>query len=118
MSNWHLNNKKGRGETAPTFLSLVIFCQYIRGQCASYLRSRTRDDGIGSAKKAASPARPTDLFFYHQNGGFQLRNHQNGGIKNSPKQNRFGNRLEDTMSIKLTVQVRFGKWRLTLSIGR
>lgn len=43
-----LENKKGRGETAPTFLSLVVFCQYIRGQCASYLGSIMRVPGFGS----------------------------------------------------------------------
>ncbi|ESZ70019.1 hypothetical protein X727_15680 [Mesorhizobium sp. L103C119B0] len=36
----------------------------------------------------------------------------------SPKQSRFGNGLEDTMSFKLTFHVRFGRWRLALSIGR
>ncbi len=42
-------NKKGRGETAPTFLSLVILCQYIRGQCASYLAVVMHQCGFGSA---------------------------------------------------------------------
>jgi hypothetical protein len=73
---------------------------------------------VPGEQKSRHPLLDAGLIFYHQNGGFHLRNHQNGGIKNSPKQLSFGWTKEPTMSIKLSFQVRFGKWRLTLSISR
>lgn len=69
-----------------------------------------------------SKSRPSDqraaLNFSHNKCGFLLRAHKKCGITKLPKQSRFGNGLEATMSVKLTFQVRIGGWRLTISVSR
>ncbi len=79
-----------------------------------------RHFGISGDERERPPGKspPSGLKYFHGFRGFRLHHHGNRGITILPKQSSFGWTKEQPMSIKLSFQVRFGKWRLTLSISR